>query len=66
MLVDKVAYDQNSEVILYIPSSHVIKHDADMLSVQLLHDSGPQVHNHVHTHVYLMDVFMYICSPVYH
>ena len=25
---------------MYIPASHVIKHDADMLSVQLLHDSA--------------------------
>ena len=32
------------QVIIYIPSSHVLYHEADMLSVQLLHDSGPQVH----------------------
>ncbi|XP_023328387.1 uncharacterized protein LOC111701365 [Eurytemora carolleeae] len=40
LLVDRTEYDQNTEVVVYIPASHVIKHDADMLSVQLLHDSA--------------------------
>ena len=36
LLVDKEEYDTNSEVIVYVPTSHVLVHDADMLSVQLL------------------------------
>jgi len=39
LLVDKEEYDSKSEVIIYIPTSHVLLHDADMLSIQLLHDS---------------------------
>ena len=38
LLVDKEQYDMNSEVIIYIPTSHVLIHEADMLSIQLLHD----------------------------
>ena len=38
LLVDKEEYDTKSEVIVYIPTSHVLLHDADMLSIQLLHD----------------------------
>ena len=38
LLVDKEEYDTNSEVIVYIPTSHVLLHNADMLSIQLLHD----------------------------
>ena len=38
LLVDKEEYDTNSEVIIFIPTSHVLLHDADMLSIQLLHD----------------------------
>ena len=36
LLVDKEEYNTNSEVIVYIPTSHVLIHEADMLSVQLL------------------------------
>ena len=36
LLIDKDEYNTNSEVIVYIPTSHVLVHDADMLSVQLL------------------------------
>ena len=39
LLVDKEQYNTQSEVIVYIPTSHVLLHDADMLSLQLLHDS---------------------------
>ena len=42
LLVDKEEYDTNSEVIVYIPTSHVLLHNADMLSIQLLHD-GPSI-----------------------
>ena len=36
LLIDKEEYDTNSEVIVYVPTSHVLVHEADMLSVQLL------------------------------
>ena len=39
LLVDKEKYDFQNEVIVYIPTSHVLLHEADMLSLQLLHDS---------------------------
>ena len=32
------------QVIVYIPTSHVLQHQADMLSLQLLHDSAPRGH----------------------
>ena len=32
-------YNTQSEVVLYVPTSHVTGHEADMLSIQLLHDS---------------------------
>ena len=31
-------YNTESEVIIYVPTSHVTGHQADMLSIQLLHD----------------------------
>ena len=31
MLVDKEQYNTQSEVIVYIPTSHVLLHDAEML-----------------------------------
>ena len=34
--MDKEEYNTNSEVIVYVPTSHVLLHEADMLSVQLL------------------------------
>ena len=55
LLVDKEEYDTKSEVIVYVPTSHVLLHQvfndltmletsslvqADMLSIQLLHDAG--------------------------
>ena len=36
MLSEK--YNTESEVIIYVPTSHVTGHQADMLSIQLLHD----------------------------
>lgn len=44
LLVDKEQYDTQNEVVVYIPTSHVLLHEADMLSVQLLHDSNATVH----------------------
>ena len=40
LLVDEFEYNQNSHVVLFVPTTHVLIHHADMLSVQLLHDSG--------------------------
>ena len=36
LLVDKQEYDTNNEVVVYVPTSHVLMHDADMLGLQLL------------------------------
>ena len=36
LLVDKNEYDRNNELIVYVPTSHVLMHDADMLGIQLL------------------------------
>ena len=38
LLIDKQAYDTQNEVVVYVPTSHVTGHQADMLSIQLLHD----------------------------
>ena len=38
LLVDKEKYNTQGEVIVYVPTSHVTLHGADMLSIQLLHD----------------------------
>ena len=48
LLVDKEQYNTQSEVIVYIPTSHVLLHDADMLSLQLLHDSDEDPVEDVH------------------
>ena len=36
LLMDKQEYDTNNEVVVYVPTSHVLLHDADMLGLQLL------------------------------
>ena len=36
LLVDKQEYDTNNELVVYVPTSHVLLHDADMLGLQLL------------------------------
>ena len=43
LLVDKQEYDTNNEVVVYVPTSHVLEHDADMLGMQLLtyHSDDP-------------------------
>ena len=43
MLSEK--YNTESEVIIYVPTSHVTGHQADMLSIQLLHDSQEEEEN---------------------
>ena len=41
LLIDKQAYDTQNEVVVYVPTSHVLLHDADMLGLQVitLHDT---------------------------
>ena len=41
MLVEK--YNTQGEVIVYVPTSHVTLHEADMLSIQLLHDRSQDI-----------------------
>ena len=36
LLVDKNEYDKKNELVLYVPTSHVLMHHADMLGIQLL------------------------------
>ena len=36
LLVDKNEYEKKNELVLYVPTSHVLMHDADMLGIQLL------------------------------
>ena len=35
LLIDKQAYDTQNEVVVYVPTSHVLLHDADMLGLQV-------------------------------
>ena len=41
LLIDKQAYDTQNEVVVYVPTSHVLLHDADMLGLQVttIHDT---------------------------
>ena len=43
LLVDKQEYDEHNELIVYVPTSHVLLHDADMLGLQVLtyHSDDP-------------------------
>ena len=36
LLVDKNEYEKKNELVVYVPTSHVLMHDADMLGIQLL------------------------------
>ena len=52
MLSEK--YNTESEVIIYVPTSHVTGHQADMLSIQLLHDRWEQTSSQPHTCLVLL------------
>ena len=47
-------YNTESEVIIYVPTSHVTGHQADMLSIQLLHDRWEQTPSQPHTCLVLL------------
>ena len=47
LLVDKQEYDTNNELVVYVPTSHVLLHDADMLGLQLLTYHGEVTANYV-------------------
>ena len=40
LLVDKEEDERNSAVVVHVPTSHILLHEADLLSIQLLHDSN--------------------------
>ena len=55
LLVDKNEYDKKNELVLYVPTSHVLMHHADMLGIQLL-----TYHRSVHWNCFLFKLD--VCS----